>query len=216
MRFSACWVSSAAFLIGGTCYGQGFVNLNFESANVSGYSVGSAIPASKAFPGWTVSANYVYYDNISLSGDSVSIIDANDPASYPPLQGKYFALLVAATSTYPNYGPISISQTGEIPASAESITFWGEDTGLQVTFAGQPLTFSAIGTTPNYTIYEADISAFAGQTGQLLFTAAPFSGGGQIDNIQFSSSPVPEPGALALAGIGAALAGVGFRRKSFK
>jgi hypothetical protein len=49
--------------------------------------------------------------------------------------------------------------------------------------------------TANYNIYEANIGAFAGQTGQLLFTSTgyPTAVGDMIDNIQFSSSPIPEP-----------------------
>ena len=49
----------------------------------------------------------------------------------------------------------------------------------------------AISNAANYTIYGADISAYSGQTGELLFTA-PFRISGMLDNIQFSSTPLPE------------------------
>ena len=56
--------------------------------------------------------------------------------------------------------------------------------------------------------------AYAGQTGELLFTDPSFLGfqGGPaiIDNIQFSSNPLPEPSELALAALGTLL--LGFRR----
>jgi PEP-CTERM motif len=92
--------------------------------------------------------------------------------------------------------------------------FWGTAGGLQVTFNGQPLTFLTTGSTANYIIYTADISAYAGQTGQLLF-ADPYytntqGGPASIDNIQFSSSSVPEPSAFALGALGTLL--LGFRR----
>jgi hypothetical protein len=50
-----------------------------------------------------------------------------------------------------------------------------------------------------------DISAYAGQTGQLLFSVPPQSSGGILDNIQFSSTPVPEPGTFGLFAMGGAL-----------
>jgi hypothetical protein len=57
----------------------------------------------------------------------------------------------------------------------------------------------------NYTVWGADISSYAGQTGQLLFTTIadiPFASGGLLDNIQFSSIPIPEPGVVGLLGLG--------------
>jgi len=72
--------------------------------------------------------------------------------------------------------------------------------------------------TANYTVFGADISAYAGQTGELLFTApwqgepgqSGFEEDGMVDNIQFSSSPIPEPNEFSLVGLGALL--LRFRR----
>jgi hypothetical protein len=69
------------------------------------------------------------------------------------------------------------------------------------------LTFNAIGSGSGYTIWQANISAYAGQTGQLEFTA-PWQTQGLLDNIQFSSFPVPEPSGLPLAVLGAGLIGL--------
>jgi hypothetical protein len=111
-------------------------------------------------------------------------------------------------------GTAAIGQTGQVPLSAQSLVFWGYAGGLQVTFDGQPLNFLGIGSTNNYTIYAANVSAYAGQTGQLLFSDPFYSntqgGPASIDNIQFSSSVVPEPSELALAALGTLL--FGFRR----
>ncbi len=189
---------------------QGFLNLNFESAKIDGNLTFNQIDATNAFPGWTVVAPYIFYDDRSLSGASISIIDTNPPSSFVPIHRKYYALLIGADpKIYGSTFAISIGQTGQIPSWAASISFWGNDQGMQITFNGQPLDFSVSGSTANYNIYSADISAFAGQTGPLLFTVPP-SYGGTLDNIQFSSSPIPEPGTFALVGLGALL--LGWRR----
>src|SRR5262249_52988002 len=103
----------------------------------------------------------------------------------------------------------AIGQTGQIPTNARSLIFWGYST--DVSFGGQPLSLIVLSITPNYNIYGADISAFAGQTGQLLFTAQPQTLD-IVDNIQFSSNPVPEPGTLGLFCIGGLLIGLHHRR----
>ena len=89
-----------------------------------------------------------------------------------------------------------------------SLLFWGNFNGA-ISFNSQALLYFTVGTTANYNIYQMDVSNYAGQTGQLLFSA-PYGYGGSIDNIQFSTTAVPEPGTLALAVLGASL--LGFRR----
>ena len=188
-------------------FAQGFVNLDFEAANVpSSYTF--TANAAEILPDWTVIAPYVSYDDPSLSGNSISIMDANGYPPYP-IQGVYFAFL--ASGNYPGTGvTISLGQTGTIPLGTQSITFWGNIGGLQITFAGQSLAFSETGSTAHYNIYGADISAFAGQTGQLLFSLPPYVSNVTLDNIQFSSSSVPEPSEFALSALGGLL--LGFRR----
>ena len=101
----------------------------------------------------------------------------------------------------------SIGQTGLIPIGTKSLTFLGNNNdNLQVTFNGQPIDYLVTGGIGNYKICSADISAYAGQTGQLLFTA-PLNTSALLDNIQFSSTPVPEPGGLALTALGTVLLG---------
>jgi hypothetical protein len=101
----------SCFLIGAhAVLAQGFVNLNFENAHITG-TVFNTIPATNAFPGWTVIAPYVFYNDQSLSGGSISIFDTNQTiSSFPPLQGKYFVLLVGSGNL--QYGAISIGQSG--------------------------------------------------------------------------------------------------------
>jgi hypothetical protein len=115
----------------------------------------------------------------------------------PAIQGNYSVFLQGGSIYYPGgTNGASIGQTGQIPATAQSIIFWGN--ALQVTFNGQILSFIDISNALNYTIWRADISAYAGQTGELLFTAHWFNGQGMIDNIQFSTLPIPEPSVLGL------------------
>ena len=72
-----------------TVQSQGFINLNIESANVSGYSPGF-VPATNAFPYWaayhgtsnnpTYTSEPAYYDGASLGGALVVLVDSNAPS----------------------------------------------------------------------------------------------------------------------------------------
>ena len=188
-----------------------FVNLNFEHATIVVNPASPYYPdmvfASSAIPFWTA---YTYeqqqtdilYDAIALSAAQVGIYDTNYP-SLAPVQGRYSVVLAGEFSdnTTP-HDSAAIAQTGRVPDTAESLTFWGQVGGLQVTFAGQVLPWVAIGSGPNYSIYGCDISAFAGQAGELRFTTLPNTSA-LLDNIQFSPDPIPEPGVLALSALGA-------------
>src|SRR5262249_13167976 len=134
----------------------------------------------------------------------------------PALQGNYSVLLLGGEAVGNNTNGASIGQSGQIPNAARSITYWGGSrNSLQITFAGHLLAFSVISNVNSYTVFGADISAYAGQTGELLFHAPPQTGGGMIDVIQFSSQPIPEPGFLGLWGLAALLAsGRVLQRKS--
>ena len=187
-------------------YGQGFVNLGFETTTLtpilanplSGYYVTNA-----TVPGWswTPQQNFGYgdpsttvaYNDIALDAPAVTLHGSNDYT--PAISGKYSILLQGGSRFVSSTSYASIGQTGQISSTALSLIYWGG--ALQVSFNGQPLSFSDMGDTPNYTIWGADISAYAGQTGQLLFTA-PWQTSAMLDHIQFSSSPVPEPSVLSL------------------
>ncbi len=180
--------------------GQGFVNMDFESANLSGYSAGS-VPTSNAIPGWTAYIGGMTLANINYNigiggGIQVSVIGTN------AFQGNYCVLLQGEVSTSVNE-PASIGQTGTIPGTAQSLIFWGFGPGV-VSFNGQILPLTVLSYTANYDILGINISPYAGQTGQLLFTSTHYgvSTGFSIDNIQFSSSPIPEPGIVSLFALG--------------
>lgn len=208
----------ATIFISTEALSQGFLNLNFEAANPSGFSPGAGnLQTSVALPGWTAyyststttnQANAIWYDTVSLGGAFIALCDTNaNSLGPPPIQGTYSVLLQGSSASTPTSA--AIGQTGTISASVQSLTFFGVGGNFQVTFNGQPISYLITGSTANYSIYGADISGYAGQTGELRFTGLSPSYA-LIDNIQFSTSPVPEPSTFALAALGGAL--LGFRR----
>jgi hypothetical protein len=194
--------------------GQDFVNLDFEAANLSAYGAGPAlVPATNAIPGWTayVGGNpqsNIFYNAISLGSTSISILGTNGVPS--SLDGAFSIDLyggVTATAA-------SISQTGLVPANAVSIFFKAQYSGppgglLVVSIGGQNIPFFVIASGQNYTLYGGDVSAFAGQSEQLMFSAPEGNNNyWEIDDIVFSPSTVPEPIALGLFALGGLLLGL--------
>ena len=167
---------------------QGFLNLNFEQAITTNH-VYNTISASDAFPNWTVNNVFPGYNDIALDAPAVDLFDTNYYAL--PAQGKYSAYLQGGSQfAYLPHTGASIMQTGQVPVTAQSIYYWGG--ALAGSFNGHALTFNAVGSGASYTIWQADISSFAGQTGQLMFTA-PWQTAGLLDNIQFSTTPCRNP-----------------------
>ena len=204
------WLVVVSFYVSLNVSGQNFVNLDFEDSIITssqpfygGFNIGMA-----NVPGWTQNngwgdANYpggasLIYNNQTLDSPNVSIWDTTYPR--PAIEGNYSIFLYGGSAAYAQAYPelatgASIFQTGQIPPNAKSISYWGD--GLQATFNGQLLSFIDIGDAANHIIWSADISAYAGQTGELVFTA-PWQSGGILDNIQFSTQPVPEPSVFAI------------------
>jgi hypothetical protein len=183
-----------------TGHSQAFTNLNFESAVVTGHSAGDSIPAANAFPGWNVSLAPVY-NGISLGAPAISIIDSAAPLGAGPLQGKYSAFLFGSLGV-----TAEISQTGLIPAGTESVrmdvyTFYG----FTVMLDGQPLTMVPLSSTSSYTVYGADIPAYAGETATLSLDVPPIAepNAAEFDGIVFSPQSTPEPSTWALILCGA-------------
>ncbi|HXB59685.1 MAG TPA: PEP-CTERM sorting domain-containing protein [Candidatus Acidoferrales bacterium] len=195
--------------------GQGFLNLDFESAqNLPGNppADGVLVATSNALPGWTAydgpnALADVYYLSNTLAGTAASVgLDGGSLA----LSGNFSVEL---------YGG-SISQTGLVPGNAESLLFEAQGpgaggslgaSGLEAALGGQSLSFSILSESPNYWVYGANIPA--DMDGQMETLA--FSSGGDVvlDNIEFSSMSVPEPSTCALIGLGALLLGVRHLRR---
>jgi hypothetical protein len=208
-------IVTAFFLAAGgyAAWSQEFVNLDFEHPITPLTPINSRVPTTDALPGWTA---YTYgnpqtsivYNTLSLGAAAVSL---QGPGSLEPiLQGSYTVILQGSSGGTP--GGAAIGQVGQIPLSAESLVFWGYAGLDNVSFDGQTLPLVQIGSTAQYNIYGADVSPFAGQTGELRFTAPP-TYMDFVDNIQFSSQAIPEPGAYGLWAFGALLLGWGVRQK---
>jgi hypothetical protein len=200
--------------------GQGFVNLDFEDAIIvpdpSSSYYPYAVYTSDAIPGWTVAGNYlgpndIIYNDTSLGAPTVALFGLNSIYSSPPLDGAYSIDLYGGLYPFGG-GGVSIGQTGLVPGNAASICFVAQGvpqpTGgpLLISLGGQNIPFSAISTGPNYTFYGGNIpSTLVGQVEQLTFSAPTgVNNFWEIDDIQFSSSSVPEPsvfGLLALGGL---------------
>ena len=201
---------------------QAFVNLDFESANVPDVPAGqfgADVAVTEGLPGWTAylgggQVNQIGHNDISIGGAYISIQGPQWNSSQI-LQGQYTVLLQGQFSqTFPSPVSAAIAQTGQIPMTAHSLFFWGNNISLQVTFNGQVIPYSAFGSGPNYTIYGGDISALAGQTGELRFTGFNF-GGDSLDNIMFSPQSVPEPSVFGLFALGSLLLGWRMRHKAW-
>ena len=212
------------------CFSQGFVNLDFENANVSGYSPNSSsVPTDAAFPGWTTvyyqpgfgdqPVSQVAYDAISIGGAIISVNDTNTGFGFVPLEGQFSAFLFGGSSDVSS----AISQTGLVPASAKSIRMeignYMAIGSFSVSLNGQMVEMVPLGTFSTYTLYGGDILPFVNQVATLSITAAGVTSGPGpnpvlLDDIQFSSSPVPEPSAFALSTLGGLLLAWRYRRKA--
>ena len=193
---------------------QGFVNLDFESADVSGYPPRSMdVPIASALPGWSgfygnIPVGQVWYDGVSLGGTAISVVDNNvGVPSFGPIDGVYSAWLFGSY-----LAPATISQTGLVPTGTKSlqVDIQSEGTPFQVSLGGQSLSMVPLQTFPTFTLYGADISSFGGLTENLAFTSPVGSGFPgvplnflEVDDIVFSPNAIPEPASWVLLVCGA-------------
>lgn len=192
--------------------GQGFVNLDFEDATVAPTPVngfGSTVSPASAFPGWTVGGGGIYlnvlYNNFTFGAPAAILMGPSFPngPGYTPLQGSYSALLYYDNPSI--VPPPTLSQTGLVPATAQSISFLA-GSGADVTMNGVNISLVPIlgGR------LAGNISTFAGSVAQLTFSISPSRIGDNVlyfDDIQFSSTAIPEPSVLALGALGTLLLG---------
>lgn len=199
----------------GHCQGS-FVNLNFENPILPlNPDAGFEVPITNALPGWSayvggIQLDRVAYNTVSLGAASVSF---QGPGSLQPaFDGDYFVILqVQVPGGTPD---AAIAQTGQIPLDARSLIFYAHNLNIAVSFAGQPiptLDLGAAGGPVPFHRFAGDITGFAGQLGELRFTAV--YSGGSLDLIQFSDQPIPEPSVVGLFALGALLLGWRLRKK---
>jgi hypothetical protein len=201
---------------------QAFQNLDFEDATLSPVPAGQyggLVPVTDAFPHWTgyLGANQVtqvLQNNSTLGDASIDIFGPDWPYG-GIIQGQYTALLQCGGNPFTHDSSdlldASLAQVGLVPVGAKSIQLevspW-LGASFAVSFDGQALSLSPVGSGPTYTLYGGDISAFAGQVGELRLTTlstatAPYSGV-YFDAITFSPDAIPEPSCLSLVLVGVA------------
>ncbi len=209
-----------------SAHAQSFTNLNFESATPSTPILGPVgpfyQPVGLALPGWTAymgttPQSEILQNDYTLGSGSVDIFGPDYTAAGP--QGSFdpgiidgnFTVFLQAGAPSPGLGNASIEQYGTVPMAIQSLEFkawdWLPSTSiLAVSFKGNILSPVVIGSGSNYTLYGANISGFAGQSGQLEFSAVwNLSGPSytELDDIAFSTNSVaPEPSIVALTAIG--------------
>src|ERR1017187_6543117 len=127
-----CWFVMVSAVLSRPVFSQGFVNLNFESANLSGYAPGTVeVPITNALPGWSASyistqygsnsSSVVGYDIISIGGTAISVNDTNR-LLFVPFRGRYSAWLFGSgmgSSGGPFAISTEISQTGLVPSGTQ-------------------------------------------------------------------------------------------------
>lgn len=188
------------------------------------------ISAAAGLPFWTAREDSTVCTAIWGNGgalDETSVALFN--AAFNQLDGNYCVQL-SAVSFAPSgfFKTSSISQTGDVPANAQSIQFLKIDDGgpaptnAFVTLNGSVINLVPIATNGNVVTMAGDVSAFAGTNAELTITSAGAPGGvalaGEnyltLDDISFSPNPVPEPSALVLLAVGGVIAFAAKRRRS--
>ncbi len=164
-------------------WAQAFQDLDFESAIVPPFTNHVPLTSfSSAFPGWngfsaTSQLNTALYDVADELYTSIGIIDTNAPAEVLQLisggviQGNYSAFLEAGVGSDLNPADASLSQTGLVPIGTKSLSFLAFTNGpFAVSLGGTNLGLtSSLVAGQDYSLFQADVSAFAGQTGGIGF-----------------------------------------------
>ena len=210
-RLTMTLAFAAIFII--SAHGQGFLNLNFESAqNLPGNPGpdGALVSITDALPDWTA------YSGPNILSDIYYVSNSLGRAQDVELEGG--SLAVSGNFSVGLYNGGSISQTGLVPEDAESLQFEAFvplAAGFSVTLDGQKLSYSVLSESSGYDVYGADIPAdLDGQTEASTFGCQGVgSGGVLLDNIEFSSMSVPEPSQFALVGLVALLLGLRHLRR---
>ena len=200
-----------------------FQNLDFESAvlvPIPGDQFGR-VQFAPAFPGWignidTDAETLALYNNMYLSSTGIGIHGQGSPQTFGTtrISGNYTAMIQSGmkVSSFPLVPAVaSLSQTATIPANAASLRFsaiayWPFEVSLNDT----PLSLTPVGGLPGiYTVYGVNIPSYAGTTAKLKFTALHNPSPSLVstlflDDILFSTQPIPEPGAgsIFLLGLG--------------
>jgi len=213
-------------LVGTAVESAPFQNLGFDSYDTN----------SRLLPGWHIESplidgrantnggTFIGLNRVTAGINYHSLYDGTilpeiGYAAFPAF-GKYSLAFLLGNDGNGIYLPYTLSQTGDIPADANSIHFidFGGPFELRINGSLVPLIYYYPPTMFNrdpVNVY-GDVSMFAGQSAELDFTtvrdpACSFNG---IDEISFSPQIAPEPTTWLLFGLG----GLGLlaRKKIFR
>lgn len=224
------------FLPGLPAKAAAFLNLDFESSpsfppgdNNHPFTI-----YADALPGWTVHRGNTVQDGawaneFILDSAGVALLTLGPSV----IEGQKSAYLQSTATDFgnPSFINVAISQVGDVPLGSQSLRFktlnqWYSNFPIppgpfEVSLGGTG--FSLIPTLSNggYVEYAANVSPWAGQTAELSIRVLASDAWGNanfhegwavVDSITFSPSPVPEPSAVALIGLGGLFL-LGFRRR---
>jgi hypothetical protein len=202
-----------------------FRNMDFEQSQIPQNQSPGLVSADLAFPFWTVyygttPQTLVWWRDVSAGTTEVSLLGqiGADPIFGGPtaIDGGYSAGLTGG-SLPPDPGPMgcSIGQVGQIPTDAVSLLFKDlpgaiPSNPITVTIGGVSLPVFLVSNVPNrYALFGVDVSQFAGMQEDLRFSVPGYTANGlsgaEIDDIVFSTTPVPEPTTGALFALGGLL-----------
>jgi hypothetical protein len=171
-----------------------------------------------------IAATGRHFNGVCLGSRCAGVVNSEVIVpEFRPLEGEYSILLQGGT--LPG-GTIYIEQTGDVPVDARSIRFrastpytGGRLSDLRLSVDGLPLApIVEIGADSRSRLLAADLSAWAGRSITLRIAVYADPSGGYsetnalLDAIEFSASPIPEPGSASLLGLGLALLARGRRR----
>ncbi|MGE3311644.1 MAG: hypothetical protein AB7O66_16885 [Limisphaerales bacterium] len=194
-----------------------FRNLDFEEANVSVITPGDWYMDSteNLIPGWTLSLGglerpWMLVGGTSNPGVPTAVLMDRMAGASQFIQGRYSIYLATGydrPSEPRQYVHYSLTQTGDLPVSAQSLRFQ-ERYGFEI-FDVQinGLSLDVVRESPSGAWYAVDVSAFSGQTISLEFRTAGGENFGStsflLDTIEFSPTPViPEPSAIGMVACG--------------
>ena len=160
----------------------------------------------QAIPGWSAyvsGGGFVGFNTVSLGGAVLILHDLNSPV-HPAIVGNYSIWVADGL----NGTTAAIGQSGIIPVDSQSLRFVATSLAPVVTFADTPIGLTIVNSTATYNVFAGDITALAGQTGELRFSQT-----GLFDQVTFSTLPVPEPGVIGLLLVGVTFLGIRIRRR---
>jgi len=201
-----------------------FRNLGFEevSSSIDPNSIAFGVPAASAVPYWRIfigsnEVDYTSFNFVRLSLAAYTSVYSNQQFPDAVFEGQFsFAIYSGNDYVHSTWVDTAIAQTGLVPLESKSITLKTFYTGeLRLLLDGQSLSLTILDRSNNGLLtvltLGADISAFAGREHELRFVAHGFEDTGQgrlalLDDITFSSQPIPEPaGLLGIAALGGIL-----------